>query len=319
MGAAWSNRRSWISGGSALLTAAVVAAFVALVPGALLAESSAASGASVEVQGEALAALSPAERLAEFLSDPLVSALLLSLGIFALIFAFKMPGTGVPEFVAALAIGAFLFGKYTAGFAGWEDMVLVAIGILLLALEIFVIPGIGVAALAGALALAAGLIMAAIGHPVDSPYFWEEFRSAIAMLGIAVGLALLWSVFAYLALRKTALWKRFTMRAALAPPAEGPLVDLGGGLAGLEGKAGTAKTSLRPEGEVEIGGKSYPARAERAYLDPNAAVTVISHDGQRLVVREDAGDGAARASQDQAVHPNQASESGSKTPRDPGE
>ena len=228
--------------------------------------------------------LSPAERLADFLSRPHVAGLLLSIGIWALIFAFKMPGTGLPEVVAVLAIGGFLFGKHVAGLAGWEDVALVGVGAALLAVEVFLLPGVGIAAILGILALGAGLVMAAIGHAPSSPFFWEELTRAITMLGLAIALATAWSVLAYLALRKTELWKRFTMGGALAPADAGPETTAAG-LAALTGSTGAAKTSLRPEGEVEVDGQTYPARAERAYLDPDAAIRVISHDGRRLVVR----------------------------------
>ena len=227
--------------------------------------------------------LSPAERLADFLSRPHVSGLLLSIGIWALIFAFKMPGTGLPEVVAVLAIGGFLFGKHVAGLAGWEDIALVGVGAALLAVEIFVLPGMGIAGILGVLAMGAGLVMAAIGHAPSSPFFWEELTRAIMMLGLAVGLAVVWSTVAYFALRNTPIWRKFTMRSALEPDA-GPAATAKS-LAALIGKAGTATTSLRPEGDVELEGRSYPARAERAYIDPTASIEVISHDGRRLVVR----------------------------------
>jgi membrane-bound serine protease (ClpP class) len=230
-------------------------------------------------------ALSPAERLADFLSRPHVAGLLLSIGIWALIFAFKIPGTGLPEIVALLAIGAFLFGKHVAGLAGWEDMALVGAGAALLAVEIFILPGMGIAGILGVLAMGAGLVMAAIGHAPSSPFFVAELTRAITMLGLAIGLAVVWSVGAYLALRKTEMWKRFTMSSAMVS-ADADSDATGRALSGLVDARGTAATSLRPEGDVEVEGTTYPARAERGYLDERTPVVVVSHDGRRLVVRQ---------------------------------
>jgi membrane-bound serine protease (ClpP class) len=230
--------------------------------------------------------LSPAERLADFLSRPHVAGLLLSIGIWALIFAFKMPGTGLPEVVAVLAIGSFLFGKHIAGLAGWEELALVGVGAALLAVEIFVLPGMGIAGILGVLAMGAGLVMAAIGHAPSSPFFAAELTRAITMLGIAIGLATAWSVGAYFALRNTPMWKRFTMRSGLEP---GDIEAAQIALATQVGAKGTAKTSLRPEGEVDIDGQIYPARAEHGYLDEHSRIAVVSHDGRRLVVRADEG------------------------------
>jgi membrane-bound serine protease (ClpP class) len=229
--------------------------------------------------------LSPAERLADFLSRPHVAGLLLSIGIWALIFAFKMPGTGLPEIVAVLAIGSFLFGKHVAGLAGWEELALVGVGAALLAVEIFVLPGMGIAGILGVLSMGAGLVMAAIGHAPSSPFFAAELTRAITMLGIAIALATAWSVGAYFALRNTPMWKRFTMRSGLEPGDSVEAAQIA--LAARVGAKGTAKTSLRPEGEVDLDGQAYPARAERGYLDENTPIAVVSHDGRRLVVRED--------------------------------
>jgi membrane-bound serine protease (ClpP class) len=260
-----------------------------------------ASGGHISSGEQVWITLSPAERLADFLSRPHVAGLLLSIGIWALIFAFKMPGTGLPEVVAVLAIGSFLFGKHIAGLAGWEEFALVGVGAALLAVEIFVLPGLGIAGILGVLAMGAGLVMAAIGHAPSSPLFAAELTRAITMLGIAIGLAIAWSAGAYFALRNTPLWKRFTMRSALDPSDGAEATELA--LTALAGQTGTAKTSLRPEGEVEIAGQTYPARAEHGYLEEHAPIAVVSHVGRRLVVRA-ADDGAAEAADETSGDPS---------------
>ena len=225
---------------------------------------------------------SPAEKLADVLTSPAIAGLLLSIALWAMFAAFKMPGTGIPEIIAVLAIAAFLFGKQVAGLAGWEDVALIGVGAALLALEIFVIPGLGVAAVLGILALAAGLVLAAVGDGPSSPFFWDSLERGLETLGIAVVLALVWSTIAFLALRKTRLWKRLTLAEHQTAP-DVAMSAFEGPATGSPARTGTA---LRPEGEIEVDGRRYPARASRGYLGPGVDVVVEAREGARVVVRE---------------------------------
>lgn len=230
--------------------------------------------------------LTAAEHLANALTNPALSGILLSIGMLALIAAFKIPGTGLPEIAAILAFGGFLFGKHVAGLAGVEDTALIVVGLALLGLEIFVIPGTTVAGVIGALAVMAGVIMAFVGEPTSSPFFARELKRGINALGYSIGGAVVVGTGLFMLLRRTRAWKRFTLERS---PDEGPPAPVGVGAQApaeeaLIGSGGTTTTALRPEGEVDIDGRRLPARADRGYLDNDMPIIVVGVDGPRVLV-----------------------------------
>jgi membrane-bound serine protease (ClpP class) len=240
--------------------------------------------------------ISPAESLASIIADPYLASLLVSIGMLALIAAFKVPGTGIPEVVVLLAFGAFLFGKSIAGLAGFEDIALIGVGLVLVALEIFVIPGVGAAGIIGALALMAGIILASVGHGPSSPFFAPQLGAGLRTLTLSLVGAGLASVILFFGLRRTKAWKRFSLQQE-EPSAESA-VDLVGGAPGspdelpaalLVGLSGKTLTALRPEGEVQLDDRRVKARAERGFIDAAHEVRVVRVEGERAVVREDQG------------------------------
>ncbi|MBI2914417.1 MAG: ATP-dependent Clp protease proteolytic subunit, partial [Firmicutes bacterium] len=90
-----------------------------------------------------------AERMARFITDPVVSSLLLTVGFLGLLYELASGGWGVPGSVSLAALGLFFGGRLVAGLAGWEVLVLFLAGLGLLFLEASVIPGFGVAGFAG--------------------------------------------------------------------------------------------------------------------------------------------------------------------------
>ena len=104
-----------------------------------------------------------AETLVRFLTHPVISSLLMTVGLLGLLVEIRTPGFAVPGTIGLISLGLFFWGHWIVQLAGWEELLLVAIGVLLLALEVFVIPGLTVAGIAGIVALVAGLGMTLVG------------------------------------------------------------------------------------------------------------------------------------------------------------
>src|SRR5688572_1623925 len=100
-----------------------------------------------------------AETLVRFLTHPIVSSLLMTVGILGLLVEIRTPGFAVPGTIGLLALALFFWGHWIVQLAGWEELLLVSLGVMLLVLEVFVIPGITVAGIGGIVALVAGLGM----------------------------------------------------------------------------------------------------------------------------------------------------------------
>lgn len=132
-----------------------------------------------------------AERLVRVITDPAVSSILIALGVLLLIADLFVEGFG---FMGAAGLGLlalFFWGHYLAGLTGWEDVALVILGLLLIAVEILVVPGFGVPGVLGLAALMGGLYLAMVGRDFGSPAGLERAAATIAVSFILIVLGLI--------------------------------------------------------------------------------------------------------------------------------
>ena len=120
------------------------------------------SGATVEDRE-----MNWAEVIARAVSEPMVTSLLMSIGFLGILIELYHPGWGLPGTLGVIALGTFFFGHHVAQLAGWEELLLFALGAALLALEVFVIPGFGVAGVSGIVLMLAGVVLSLVG--LDPP------------------------------------------------------------------------------------------------------------------------------------------------------
>jgi membrane-bound serine protease (ClpP class) len=148
------------------------------------------------VDADSVAVATPGllETISRFVTSPAVAGLLL-LAAIGLLIAEVTTGSGGLFAVGGIAVFAlFFWGHLLAKLAGWEDAVLLAVGILLIAVEVFVIPGFGVAGIAGSIALVAGMVMSLLGRNLDyapSGTLRTAFLTVVvALVGAAFAVAL---------------------------------------------------------------------------------------------------------------------------------
>jgi membrane-bound serine protease (ClpP class) len=214
---------------------------------------------------------SMAERIAEVVTSPGISTLLLIVGIAGIAIEMLVPGFGVPGITGLIAFGLYFFGQSIAGFAGMESMVLFVVGIILLVLEMFV-PSFGILGILGIAALIFGITMGAY-----------DTGNALQSLGIAVLVASVFIiVFAYI-FRRKGIWNRFILRDQLT--AEQGYVPNAGRQSWLD-QEGVALSELRPAGVAEIGGQRVDVVTSGEFVERGKPLRVISADGTRIVVKE---------------------------------
>lgn len=126
---------------------------------------------------------SPAESLARVLTHPVVAWVLVNVAVLLLLADLSSGGLGAPAALAAACFAVFFWGHAVAGLAGWEDVALVVVGAGLIALELLVIPGTGLAGLLGAAALLGGVVMAQLGRELVTP---DQLQQAAAGAGVTV-------------------------------------------------------------------------------------------------------------------------------------
>ena len=84
-----------------------------------------------------------AEQLARIITNPLVASLMMTMGLLLVLADLVGGGGGIPTIVGVGVMALFFWGHMLAGLAGWEGVALVGLGLVLLGLEVFVIPGFG--------------------------------------------------------------------------------------------------------------------------------------------------------------------------------
>lgn len=231
-----------------------------------------------------------AERLVRWLTHPVVSSLLLTVAMVGIVVELRTPGFGIPGGIGLLSLGLFFWGHWIVALAGWEELILVAAGIVLLAVELFVVPGFGVIGLLGIAGLVAGLVLSLVGVGSSAEFMIEAVTRVLGAGVFALLLILL--LLRYLPRlplgRSLVLETRLDARVGYASPPE------------LErrwiGRTGRTLTPLRPAGIVEIDGERLDVVSTGDAVETGQHVKVIRVDGNRIVVRtmdsnNDEGDG----------------------------
>ncbi len=205
------------------------------------------------------------------------------LGIGALYFALKVPGTGIPEALALVCFGLFFGASYLADLAGGLEVALFILGVLLLAAELFVIPGFGVAGFLGLACILVSIGMAAVpdAHIPDGTGLghWLIPVARDFLIYSAIGIVLV----LYLARNLPSV--PFFGRLALAAPTAGATMRQEEQAPELVGTTGVAETALRPAGRALLAGKKHDVVAETGYIDKGTEVRVVGARGNVVIVR----------------------------------
>lgn len=220
-----------------------------------------------------------AESFVRFLTNPAVSSILMTIGLLGLIVEIRTPGFAVPGTIGFISLGLFFWGHWIVRLAGWEELLLVILGVVLLALEVFVIPGFGLAGIAGAIALLAGLSLALVGAGATSSII-------VAALG-RVAVSLLVAMAGAFALLRLLPHMPFGRRLILETgmDAQDGYVSAPGSDQRWLGRIGTALSPMRPAGIAEIDGTRVDVVSEGEFIEARAAIEVTRVDGNRIVIR----------------------------------
>jgi len=226
------------------------------------------------------------DRFISFLLSPAIQGILILLIVGGIYFELQTPGIGFP--IIAAAAGALLYFAplYLEGLAAnWEIIIFVA-GIVLVLIEIFAIPGFGVAGISGIVLMVSGLALSLVGNVVfdftnvGAMGLFKSFAFVVFFFFIAIILSI-WlssklltsSPLSFLALNQ------------VQERIEG-FVSVDIHLAELIGKIGEAYSVRRPSGKVIIDGQIYDAVAENSWIPKGSDITVMKVEAAQLYVRK---------------------------------
>ena len=233
------------------------------------------SGASVYETSE-----NWSESIVRFLTNPVVASLLTTFGFLGILFELQSPGWGVPGTVGLTCLILSLGASYIAELATMTDFLIIIAGLMFLILETLVIPGFGIPGIVGIVMILWGLYLLLLP---DVPVGEEVLSQAttgllIGILGGIAGLVLLFK-----AMTRTKFWMDLTSP-SIQSRDEGYTTTLG--WENLVGEDGVADTDLHPSGWVKVNDQRIFAVSEGAFVNNNTVVTILSVDGNRVVVRE---------------------------------
>lgn len=221
-----------------------------------------------------------AERLVRFLTNPVFSSLLLSVGMLGIMLEMRSVGFGIAGGIGLASLGIFFWGHWLVQLAGWEEMLLAAVGLALLAAEVFLVPGFGVAGVLGVTALLVAFVLSMTGAGDSAAVMVEAaWRVVVALLvALLAGGVLLRS------LPRLPFARRLVLSSSLgtgpahgsAPPSDQRWM----------GKRGHAATVLRPAGIADLEGERVDVVSDGALIERGEAIQVTHVDGNRIVVRK---------------------------------
>lgn len=221
-----------------------------------------------------------AESVVRFLTNPVLSSMLITIGLLGVITEIRTPGFGIPGAIGIAALGLFFWGHWLVELAGYEELLLFALGVLLLAIEVFVTPGFGFIGAFGVLSLLAGLAFSLLGPG----------SSAEAVVGVVtrVMTSLLVATVAAIALLRvlprTPFGRKLVLDAGMT--ADAGYVSPPVGDSALLGCAGIASSPLHPSGLALIEGRRIDVVSEGEYIDAGEPIVVTRVDSNRVVVRK---------------------------------
>lgn len=216
-----------------------------------------------------------ADRIVFFITNPFISSLLLSLGLLGIFIEVRSPGFGVPGLLGILCVGLFFGGHMLTRIdAGWAFL-LFLLGIALIALEVFVIPGFGIAGILGII-----MMLGSVFFVFDGAY---NLRTAVLWLSISVIMTSALAILAVFILPETPIFQRFALSTVMD-------ADLGYHSSSPEdfqaylGQSGTALTPLRPAGTAKIGDKRVDVVTVGDFIHANRRIRVVEVEGPKVFV-----------------------------------
>lgn len=218
-----------------------------------------------------------AERVVRFLSNPLVAPFLLTFGFLGLIIELKTPTFGLAGLAGLASLTLFFGSHYILGLAGWESVALIAAGIILVLVEIFVIPGFGVAGVLGIAAVAGSILLALVGaHPTAADLSTAALVLTSSLLMVVFSL---WALLRHLPHDRRA--RNLIHQGGLASSAG---YRASAARADLHGAEGVAVTDLRPAGTADFDGERLDVVSHGDFVTAGTAVRIVRSEGYRHVV-----------------------------------
>jgi membrane-bound serine protease (ClpP class) len=227
------------------------------------------------------------DKLINFLISPAVSGILILMIIGGIYFELQQPGIGLPLVVALTGAVLYFAPLYLEGLAANWEIVIFFVGVILLMIELFAIPGFGVLGIGGIVLMVCGLTLSLIGNVgFDFSYVnGDTVVASLTLVTISTFVGLGGSIWLAYKLFNTRMFSRVALQSEQQSSKGYVSSEQYQSLIGAEG---VAYTDLRPAGKIEINGTVYDATALTGYIVAGKEVVVIQQTIAQLTVKEKA-------------------------------
>jgi len=229
------------------------------------------------------------DKIIGFLINPMVSGVLIMIIIGGIYFELQSPGIGFALAASIIAALLYFAPLYLEGMAENWELIVFIVGVILVMVEIFAIPGFGVAGVAGIIAMITGLTLSLVDNVVfEDPEFTGEglgiLMKSLSLVLVAVLFGLILSLWTTRKLLTTTAFGNLSLKSEQLK--EEGYIGVETEQESLVGETGVAHTVLRPSGRVKINEKIYDAKSEYGFIEKGETVKIIRYEtGQVYVVK----------------------------------
>lgn len=226
------------------------------------------------------------DHLIGFFTNPAVQAVLIMIIVGGIYMELHSPGVGFPSAAAIIAAVLYFLPLYITGIASSWIILLFVLGVMLIILEVFVVPGFGITGIAGISCICAAVILGLIEHytfsltHLNADALWSSM--VIFLAGISLAVLAVW----YLTSSHGPKWVRRHTELMLTQQVKDGYIGVDMTPTRYIGLEGAAVTDMRPSGKVEIDGEVLDAVAIRGFIYAGAKVRVMKYENAQIYVAE---------------------------------
>jgi len=226
-----------------------------------------------------------ADQAVAFVTGGVFTSILILIGIIALFMEISSPGFGVPGAIALLSFGVLFTSNALLGLVGSVELILFMLGVALIIIEVFIIPGFGVTGISGIALMLVGLILSMQDFVIpDFSWQWDALgQNILLVLGNMVAGFVAFGILAFL-IPKYTPFKRLTLALNQDSSMGYSAQDVTDESTYL-GKEGKTTTVLRPAGKADFDGEILQVETSGEYIEMGVEVYVSAVNGNRIVVR----------------------------------
>lgn len=225
------------------------------------------------------------DHLIGFFTNPAVQAILIMIIVGGIYMELHSPGMGFPSAAAIIAAVLYFLPLYITGIASSWIILLFVLGVMLIILEIFVVPGFGLTGISGIACVCAAIILGLIEHytfslsHLNADAVWSSM--VIFLAGVVLAVVAIW----YLTSSYGPKWVRRHTELMLTQQVKDGYIGVDMAPSRYIGLDGSAVTDMRPAGKVEIDGEILDAVATQGFIHAGARVKVMKYENAQIYVR----------------------------------